>query len=131
MHQQAGTEQKACVWQLTKARHSKGRRGALVAGILQGGDLREDLYARKVLKLEAGTDEPALSNEDEDKNSGDDDKASSSVPLEQLPSTSHFVLVDTLDEHQKQQEHYENRREDGGSVIDGEYEVKDDHDKKS
>ena len=32
---------------------------------------------------------------------------------------------------QKQQEHYENRREDGGSVIDGEYEVKDDQDKKS
>lgn len=33
-------------------------------------------------------------------------------------------------QHQKQQEHYENNKEDRGSVIDGEYEVKEDQDKK-
>ncbi|NWO02721.1 MAG: hypothetical protein HLX52_07160 [Idiomarinaceae bacterium] len=34
-------------------------------------------------------------------------------------------------QHQKQQEHYENNQQDRGSVIDGEYEIKDDQDKRS
>lgn len=34
-------------------------------------------------------------------------------------------------QQKKRQEHYENTQEDSGSVIDGEYEVKEDQDKKS
>lgn len=93
-HEQAQSEQKSCVWQLFKARQSKGRRGALVDGVLQGQDIREDLYARKILK-EENDEEPALV-------SGNPKPMSSSLEQEQLQR--HFLLVDALAETKKKQE---------------------------
>lgn len=68
IHETAETRQKACIWQLTKARQNLSRRGALVDGVLLADDVREELRATTVLKeVVEHHEEPSLVTEESKK----------------------------------------------------------------
>lgn len=70
IHEAAETRQKACIWQLTKARQNKGRRGALMDGVLLADDVREELRATTILKeidIMHHHEEPSLVTEESKK----------------------------------------------------------------
>ncbi|CAB9526377.1 expressed unknown protein [Seminavis robusta] len=86
VHERAQKDQKASTWQLTLARKSTGRGGALMNGVMVAEDVREELRAIKVLKCTA--DEPELQEEETSKklqrqfvlaNATDEDKKQESV----------------------------------------------------
>jgi hypothetical protein len=112
-HEEAQKGQKAAVWQLTKARHSKGRRGALVDGILQADDVREELRARKYLKKNVSVLEPTLL--DEADAVCDTEKAPSASLKKHDQSSSleiiqaRFLLVDAVEEERKQRQQREEK----------------------
>ena len=105
LHHQGQAQQKSCMWQLTKARQSRGRGGALVDGVLLGGDVREDLYARKMLK-ESEEDEatPTLCDENNDRPTTTKTKKKLSLEEQLTTKVGQFQLVDTWEEyHTKKQ----------------------------
>lgn len=97
IHDTANQSLKVCTWEITKARQNKGRRGALTAGVLMAGDVREELRATKILKDMSDAVEPSsLVDEDTTTTTSKAEKKASS--LDDQPLTRHFVLTDVHDE---------------------------------
>ena len=92
IHEVANQNQKNCTWQITKARQNKGRRGALVAGVLTAEGVREELRASAVLKDANSSDvtlEPASLVEEEASTSKEKKANKNNTPL-----TRQFALTD-------------------------------------
>lgn len=92
IHEIANQNQKNCTWQITKARQNKGRRGALVAGVLTAEDVREELRASAVLLTDAASSSDATvdpSSLVEEAATHKEKKADNNKPL-----VRQFVLTD-------------------------------------
>ena len=112
-HESGAKSQKACTWQLTKARQNKGRRGALVDGVLLAENVREELRATKILKkhdniIKIGETEPSLLKEDDGEKTL---KTTTSLTLGEMTPVRLFSLVDAL-EYEKELAANQNKKDD-------------------
>jgi len=96
IHERTNVKQKMVLWEITKARRSKTRGGALMDGVLLADNVRQELRGTTRLDVLADTEEGGLIDKDNNNNSSNRTSTRTSTSTSTSTQEKNMVCNDTM-----------------------------------